>query len=175
MLFRSNRQQGDFEAAEKNFRAVLNDYTDEMVKRKFDFSLDYEVINELGITLFERSKQYLGESEQDERMRILRDAAAQFERTLTIDSENVAAHYNLQLLYRELGDDAKATTHRDLHQRYKIDDNASDRAMALARQKYPAANRAAEPLVIYPLQRPGAPGLAAVPEAPASTASGGGE
>lgn len=170
-----NRQQGDFEAAEKNFRAVLNDYTDEMVKRKFDFSRDYEVINELGITLFERSKQYLGEGEQEERMRILRDAVAQFERTLTIDSENVAAHYNLQLLYRELGDEAKASKHRDLHQRYKLDDNASDRAMALARQKYPAANRAAEPLVIYPLQRPGAPGLAAVPETPASAASGGGE
>ena len=50
-----NRQQGDFEAAEKNFRAVLNDYTDEMVKRKFDFSLDYEVINELGITQIGRA------------------------------------------------------------------------------------------------------------------------
>ena len=31
--------------------------------------------------------------------------------------------------------------------------------MSLARNKYPAANFAAETLVIYPLQRPGAPEL----------------
>jgi hypothetical protein len=29
----------------------------------------------------------------------------------------------------------------------------------LAREKYPAANHAAEAVVIYPLQRPGAPGM----------------
>jgi hypothetical protein len=46
-----------------------------------------------------------------------------------------------------------------LHERYKLDDNAADRAVSLAREKYPAANFAAETLVIYPLQRPGAPEL----------------
>ncbi len=43
--------------------------------------------------------------------------------------------------------------------RYKPDDNAADRAVRLAREKYPAANHAAEAVVIYPLQRPGAPRL----------------
>ena len=42
-----------------------------------------------------------------------------------------------------------------------VDDNAADRAVSLARKKYPAANFAAETLVIYPLQRPGAPQLPA--------------
>ena len=112
-----NRQQGDFEAAEKNFRSVLNDYTDEMVKRKLNFSLDYEVINELGITLFERSKQYLGDSEQEERTHLLRDAVAQFERTLTIDSENIAAHYNLSQALIRLGRAEEANQRLEEHRK----------------------------------------------------------
>jgi hypothetical protein len=83
----------------------------------------------------------------------------QFQQTLGVDSENVAAHYNLQLLFAELGDENKAAEHQRLHARYKPDDNAADRAVRLAREKYPAANHAAEAVVIYPLQRPGAPGL----------------
>ena len=46
--------------------------------------------------------------------------------------------------------------------RYKPDDNAQGRAERLLAQRYPAANHAAEAVVIYPLQRPGAPGLADV-------------
>jgi hypothetical protein len=49
--------------------------------------------------------------------------------------------------------------HEQLHLRYKPDDNAQGRAERLARQRYPAANHAAEAVVIYSLQRPGAPGL----------------
>ena len=40
--------------------------------------------------------------------------------------------------------------------KYKPDDNARDEAVAKARIKYPAANHAAEAIVIYDLQRPGA-------------------
>jgi tetratricopeptide (TPR) repeat protein len=86
-------------------------------------------------------------------------AVEQFQKTLALDSENVAAHYNLALLYQELGDEAKAQEHRTLHLKYKPDDNAQGRAVRLAREKYPAANHAAEAVVKYPLQRPGAPGL----------------
>jgi hypothetical protein len=67
----------------------------------------------------------------------------------------------LQLLYAELGDDEKSREHERLHLRYKLDDNAQGRAERLAREKYPAANHAAEAVVKYPLQRPGAPGLGA--------------
>jgi hypothetical protein len=75
--------------------------------------------------------------------------------------EDTTAHYNLQLLFTELGDETKAAEHQQLHARFKPDDNAADRAVRLAREKYPPANHAAEAVVIYPLQRPGAPGLPA--------------
>jgi hypothetical protein len=65
------------------------------------------------------------------------------------------------LLYTELGDEPQAAHYRQLHARYKPDDNAADLAVQQARRKYPAANHAAEAVVIYPLQRPGAPGLPA--------------
>jgi hypothetical protein len=50
----------------------------------------------------------------------------------------------------------EADEHGRLHAKYKPDDNARDRAIAAARRKYPAANHAAEAVVIYDLQRPDA-------------------
>ena len=97
-----------------------------------------------------------GEGNKPERERLLREAASWFEKTLAIDSEDLAAHYNLSLIYAQLGDEARAKEHRDLHRRYKPDDNAADRAIAIARMKDPAANHAAEAVVIYNLQREGA-------------------
>ena len=163
-----NRQQGRLEEAETNFRKVLEDRTPEMQARGFDFSLDYEVRNLLGLTLFDRAAQFRGGAGADERRRLLQAAAAEFERTLALDSENVAAHYNLQLIHGQLGDADRSEHHRLQHQRYKLDDNAADRAVALARERYPAANFAAETLVIYPLRRPGAPELGDVTTATAS-------
>jgi hypothetical protein len=148
-----NKQQGHLDNAIANFRSVLKDRSPEIIARQFDFSRDYEVINELGLTLFERGKQFRGESRRAEREQWFREAAAEFERTLQLDSENVTAHYNLALLHAQRGDEAKAAEHQRLHARYKPDDNARDRALAAARRRYPAANRAAEPLVIYPLNR----------------------
>jgi tetratricopeptide (TPR) repeat protein len=154
-----NRQLGRLEEAEHDFRKVLEDDNEEMRKRGFDFSLDYEVRNLLGLTLFDRASQERGSNAASGREGILRDAAAQFAKTLELDSENVSAHYNLHLIYEQLGDSARAEDHRQLHATYKPDDNAADRAIRLAREKYPAANHAAEAVVIYPLQRPEAPGL----------------
>ena len=123
--------------------------------------LDYEIRNQLGTVLFDRANQLRGAANQAERENILRDAVSQFEQTLQIDTENVTAHYNLSLLFAQLGDSEQAKKHRDLHLRYKPDDNAADQAVKLAREKYPAANHAAEAVVIYPLHRPDAPGLTA--------------
>jgi len=55
----------------------------------------------------------------------------------------------------ELGDSALAERARTEHARYKLDDNARDFAITAARARYPAANHAAEPIVIYDLQREG--------------------
>ena len=97
------------------------------------------------------------ESAAEQRTATLQEAARQFEKTLDEDVENAVAHYNLSLIYGELGDAEQVEEHRVAHERYKMDDNAADRAVRLAREKYPAANQAAEAVVIYPLQRPGAP------------------
>ncbi len=156
-----NREQGRLDEAEQDLRGVLETRTAEMVERGFDFSLDYEVINLLGQTLFDQARQIRGAARAEERAALLRKAVEQFEKTLKLDSENASAHYNLSRLYIELGDERLADEHAKLHDRYKTDDNAADRAVRLAREKYPAANHAAEAVVIYDLQRPEAFGLAA--------------
>ena len=79
-------------------------------------------------------------------------------------------------MYTQLGDAESASDHRRLHAIYKADDNARDRAIALAKSKYPAANLAAEEPVIYQLHRAGAPGLdTAAKQKPSDTETGGGE
>lgn len=156
-----NREQGRLKEAETNLRSVLEDRSQEMIDRNFDFSGDYEVINLLGLTLFEQAKAIRTEGDP-ERVRLLNAAADRFKATLRIDSENVTAHYNLHQIYEDLGDKTQAAFHSAEHLKYKPDDNAQGRAVRLAREKYPAANLAAEALVIYPLQRPGAPGLNSV-------------
>ena len=156
-----NRQQGHLAAAEENFRQVLTPPTEEMIRRGFDFRADYEVINQLGMTLFDRAKQQFGDAQRTERDRLLSAAGEQFERTLAIDAENVTAHFNLSQIYQQLGRPEQAAEHRRLHEIYKPDDNARDRAIAAARKKYPAANHAAEAVVIYPLQPHGRPRVAA--------------
>lgn len=161
-----NLQQGRLKEAEQNFRKVLEDHTPEMERRGFDFSMDYEVINLLGQSLYEQAKQLRDVNRKSDKEKLLKAAVEQFQKTLALDSENVTAHYELQLLYAALGDAEKSAEHRALHAKYKPDDNARDRAFALARQKYPAANHAAEAVVIYSLHRDGAPGLAERPPLP---------
>lgn len=175
-----NREQGRLKEAETNLRSVLEDRSQEMIDRNFDFSGDYEVINLLGLTLFEQAKAIRVEGDP-QRLRLLNAASDRFKATLRIDPENVTAHYNLHQLYEDLGDKVKAAEHSAEHLKYKPDDNAQGRAVRLAREKYPAANFAAEALVIYPLQRPGAPGLNAIeqktaeaPNRQRETAPGGG-
>lgn len=170
-----NRQQGHLEEAARNLRSVLTDRTPEMQKRSFDFSLDYEVINLYGQTLFDLGRQRARQGRSEEAQRYWRDAVAQFEKTLDLDTENVTAHYNLHLLHRELGDVAKATEHERLHRMYRPDDNAQGVAVRLARERYPAANHAAEAVVIYALDRPGAPGLEASAAAEQVASQAGGE
>jgi tetratricopeptide (TPR) repeat protein len=124
------------------------------------------VINELGQTLFERSK--LERANPDLQKQFLAAAVAQFEKTLALDSENLTAHYNLALIHAQLGDEKKAAHHRAEHEKYRPDDNARDHAVAAARRRDKAADHAAQAIVIYPLQRPGAPELEASPGVTAS-------
>lgn len=154
-----NAQQGRLEEAEQNLRSVLEDSTPEMQKRGFDFSLDIEVINALGRTLFDLGNMRIRQQRTEESELYLQQAVEQFQSTLRIDPENVSAHHNLQLLYERLGNQELAAEHQRLHERYKPDDNAQGRAIRLAREKYPAANHAAEAVVKYSLSRASSPGL----------------
>lgn len=156
-----NKQNGFLDEAIREFSSILEDRYPELDQRGFDFSRDYEVINELGQTLFERAKMERGEARKADRERFLREAVRRFDQTLALDSENVTAHYNLALLHAQLGDDTKAAEHRRLHEKYRPDDNARDRAVTLARLRDPAADHAAQAIVIYDLQRKTALGLGA--------------
>lgn len=157
-----NEENGFLDEAITQFRSILEDRYPELDERGFDFSRDYEVINELGLTLFEKAKAERGNPAKQEEY--LREAVRRFEDTLKQDSENLTAHYNLGILYGRLGDEKKAALHQRLHEKYKPDDNARDRAINLAREGNPAANNAAEAVVIYPLQRAGAFELPAAPQ-----------
>ena len=166
-----NKQNGFLDEAITQFRSILEDRYAELEQRGLDFSRDYEVINELGATLFEKAKAERANPQRQEEL--LREAIAQFERTLMIDSENLAAHYNLGILHARFGDQEKAEHHQRLHEKYKPDDNARDRAVNLARDRDPAANHAAQAIVIYDLQREGAFELEAGPQRVAARSQAG--
>ena len=110
-------------------------------------------LNERGQTYFERAKQERGEAAMQERDRLLTEAVSRFEQTLALDPENLTAPYNLALIFTRLGDDKRAGEHRALHLKYKPDDNARDNSVAVHRAGNPAANHAAESIVIYDLQK----------------------
>ena len=154
-----NKQNGYLDKAITEFQSILEDRYPELDRRGFDFSKDYEVINELGQTLFERSKLERGPANKAQQEIFLGRAAERFKQTLSLDSENVTAHYNLALIYAQLGQEKLAAEHRQAHERFRPDDNARDRAISIQRRQNAAADHAAQAIVIYPLQRPGAPGL----------------
>ncbi len=147
-------QNGAVDEAIANFRSILEADSEEMRRRGFDFSRDVRLQNQLGLALFERAKRERGPARAEARAARLNEARESFERGLAIDPENVTAHYNLGLIYSQLGDRDAADRHQALHAKYKPDDNARDRAIAIARRADPAADHAAEAIVIYDLHRP---------------------
>ncbi len=158
-----NKQNGFLDEAIANFKSVVDSDTEDLRRRGFDFSQDYRLLNELGQTLFERAKLERGDERKAPRQALLHEALSLFERSLELDPENVTAHYNCSLILRDLGQGDRAREHFDLYKKYKPDDNARDRAVAVARANDPAANHAAEAIVIYDLQRPGAYELSTEP------------
>ena len=151
-----NKQNGYLDQAIENLTSIVEMDTVATRQRELDFSQDYRLLNQLGQTVFERAKQERGPDAAVRRAELLAEAVAWFERALELDPENVTAHYNLALLAEQSGDDETAVRHRAAHAEFKPDDNARDRAVAAARIRYPAANHAAEAVVIYDLQRDGA-------------------
>jgi tetratricopeptide (TPR) repeat protein len=156
-----NRQNGFLDEAIEAYRTLVDTRFNEARTRGFDFSRDYRLLNELGGTLLERSKLERGGDDRSlRRAAFLIEAETAFNDALAIDPENEEAHWGLTQVYGLLNRPADAQVHLEQHARYKVDDNARDRAIAAARRANPAANHAAEAVVIYDLQRPGNYGLA---------------
>jgi tetratricopeptide (TPR) repeat protein len=151
------RDQGDLDAAIDNLTALAETRFQEARDRGFDFGRDYRMLNQLGRTLYERARQERGERRRGNREAFLGRARERLEQALTLDPENAAAHHNLSLVLGELGAGAAAARHRSLHEKYRTDDNAVERAVTLHRSRNPAADHAAEPVAIYDLQRPESP------------------
>jgi tetratricopeptide (TPR) repeat protein len=96
---RALKEDGEYDGAITHLRTVLE-----------QFPRDRVVRNELGRVIF-LQKRYA-------------DAVKEFEQTLSIDPEDLQAHYNLMLCYSGLGDDAKANEHKVRYLRFKADESA---------------------------------------------------
>jgi len=148
------RDLGDLDAAIEALEALAETRFNEARARGFEFGLDYRMLTELGRTLYERARQERGEARHESRIALLTRAQARLEQALAIDPENAAAHHNLSLVLGELGDPVAAEHHRGLHEHYRTDDNAIERAVTIHRSRNPAADHAAEPVAIYALRSP---------------------
>ena len=147
-------EYGELDRAIANLQNLLATRFPQAVERGFDFSKDYRVLDELGRTLYERARQERGSNRQTQREAYLNQARGWLEKALVIDPENLTAHYNLALVFTELGDSVAAAEHRRLHEQYKPDDQAIEQAVSTHRRANPTADHAAEPTAIYTLAPP---------------------
>jgi tetratricopeptide (TPR) repeat protein len=146
-----DRELGNLDAAIERLEALADTRFNEARARGFDFSRDYRMLVELGRTLYERARQERGASRREARIAFLERSRGRLDQALALDPENAAAHHNLSLVLGELGDAEEAERHLALHEKYRTDDNAIERAVTLHRSRNPAANHAAEAVAIYEL------------------------
>ncbi|MEL7449638.1 MAG: multiheme c-type cytochrome [Pseudomonadota bacterium] len=144
-----NRQNGYLDEALENFTAVADTQFAEARDRGFDFSRDYRLLNTVATTLFDRAKLERGERRSERRADFLAQSADWYQRALVQDPENTTAHYGLSQVYTLQEQPEMAAEHRALHEKYRVDDNGRDRAVANARRANPAADHAANAVVIY--------------------------
>ncbi|MEM7705712.1 MAG: multiheme c-type cytochrome [Pseudomonadota bacterium] len=114
-----------------------------------DFSRDYRLWEKLGGAYYTLSRALAAGPDRDAALASARDA---YRRVLDADPERAGSHYGLSRVLLALGNQSEAEHHAQMHDRYRVDDNAADRAIAAARARYPAAAVAAEPVAVYPLE-----------------------
>jgi len=93
------RQEGDYDGAAQHLRKVIAQYPRDRV-----------AVNNLGRVLFLQRKYA--------------EAVEVLQRVLTIDPEDLQAHYNLMLCYNGLGDEKMAKEHEARYLRFKADESA---------------------------------------------------
>jgi tetratricopeptide (TPR) repeat protein len=114
------KEEGKYDDALARLRDVLAQYPRDRVVR-----------NEVGRILF-LQKQYAA-------------AIAEFNQTLSIDPEDLQAHYNLMLCYSGMGDEARANAHKDRYLRFKADES-SQAITGPYRQAHPEDNNERQPI-----------------------------
>src|SRR5229473_3532500 len=117
---RDLKEEGKYDEAIAKLQSVLQRYPRDRVVR-----------NELGRIYFLQKKYS--------------DAAKEFEATLSIDPEDLQAHYNLMLCYNGLGDDAQSEAHKIRYLRYKADESAQA-ITGPYRQNHPEDNNERQPI-----------------------------
>lgn len=140
-------QEGRYQSAIDAMTALAETQFPEARARGFDFSRDYRLLNRLGVAWLEWSDRL----DDQAKAMALGQAGQWLSKALEQDPENVTAHYNLAQVYRRLEMEELAQYHASEHERYRVDDNARDRAVSIARRNDRAADFAADPVVIYPL------------------------
>ena len=108
------KEEGKYDEAIAKLQSVLQQYPRDRVVR-----------NELGRIYF-LQKKYA-------------DAVREFEVTLSIDPEDLQAHYNLMLCYNGLGNEAQAEAHKVRYLRFKADESAQS-ITGPYRQNHPEDN-----------------------------------
>jgi Flp pilus assembly protein TadD len=114
------KEEGKYDQAISRLKLVLAQYPRDRVVR-----------NELGRILF-LQKRYA-------------DAVAEFQQTLSIDPEDLQAHYNLMLCYSGLGNEARANEHKERYLRFKADESAQA-ITGPYRQVHPEDNNERQPI-----------------------------
>jgi tetratricopeptide (TPR) repeat protein len=114
------KDEGSYDGAISRLRDVLSQYPRDRVVR-----------NEVGRILF-LQKKYA-------------EAVAEFIQTLSIDPEDLQAHYNLMLCYSGLGDEARANEHKERYLRFKADES-SQAITGPYRQAHPEDNNERQPI-----------------------------
>jgi Tfp pilus assembly protein PilF len=114
------KEEGQYDEAISRLRDVLAQYSRDRVVR-----------NEVGRILF-LQKKYAA-------------AIAEFHQTLSIDPEDLQAHYNLMLCYSGLGDEAHANEHKERYLRFKADESAQA-ITGPYRQAHPEDNNERQPI-----------------------------
>ena len=117
---RDLKEEGRYDEAIAKLQSVLQ-----------QFPRDRVVRNELGRIYFLQKKYS--------------DAVKEFETTLTIDPEDLQAHYNLMLCYNGLGDEGRAEAHKIRYLRYKADESAQA-ITGPYRQNHPEDNNERQPI-----------------------------
>lgn len=146
-------QNGHLDKAIESLKTIVSNRFSLAQQRGYDFSYDTRVLNELGRSLYERARQLRGPQHEQERNSLLAEARDWFEKTLVIDPEDAAAHFNLALVYTQQGMPEPALRYRARHEQFRRDDSAIEQAATLHRSVNPAADHAASGIAIYDLQR----------------------